>query len=101
VDETRRTDWVGAALGAAVFLLGIALLLFTFYQALLMFSLQPEDLISRKNTDVTELGAAFGHIVFRIGLLIVMSIVGSMISGKGVRMYFAARSGENAKHEKS
>lgn len=99
MDERRRTDWVGMMLGAAVFLLGIALLLFTFYQALLMFSLQPEDIISRKNTDVTELGAAFGHIVLRIGLLIVMSIVGSVISGKGVRMYFAARMGsrENEK----
>lgn len=100
MDEPRRTDWVGAALGVAVFLLGIALLLFTFYQAFLMFSLQPEDIISRKNTDVTELGAAFGHIVFRIGLLIVMSIVGSVISGKGVRMYFAARTAPQ-KHEES
>jgi hypothetical protein len=40
---------------------------------------------------VTELGKSFGHVLLRIGLLLVMSIVGSIIAGIGIRLYLAAR----------
>ena len=42
--------------------------------------------------DVTELGKTFGHVLLRVGLLLVMSVVGSVIAGQGVRMYLASRS---------
>jgi hypothetical protein len=42
--------------------------------------------------DVTELGKTFGHVVLRVGLLLVMSVVGSVIAGQGVRLYLASRS---------
>jgi hypothetical protein len=41
--------------------------------------------------DVTELGKSFGHVLLRIGLLLVMSVVGSIIAGQGIRLYLAAR----------
>jgi hypothetical protein len=88
-----RTDLFGAVLGALTFLLGIGLLVFTFVRASDMF-LNPVQIVNSgpgTQQDVAEIGVKFGTVVFRIGLLLVMSIVGAVISTRGVHMYFAAR----------
>ncbi|RMG22204.1 MAG: hypothetical protein D6724_10860 [Armatimonadetes bacterium] len=88
-----RTDLFGAVLGALTFLLGIGLLVLTFVRASDMF-LNPVQIVSTTEgaqQDVAEIGVKFGTVVFRIGLLLVMSIVGAVISTRGVHMYFAAR----------
>lgn len=88
------TDLFGSVLGALTFLLGIALLVFTFLRAADMF-LNPNQIVSANSPgqqqDVTEIGVRFGTVVFQIGLLVVMSIVGAIISTRGIHMYLAAR----------
>jgi hypothetical protein len=93
VSEERRPDWFGVILGASVFLVGIALLIFTFIQAARLFGQSPSELIQRENAEITQIGASMGEVILRIGLLLMMSVVGSMISSRGVKMYLAARAG--------
>jgi hypothetical protein len=94
VSTRASSDLFGAVLGALTFLLGISLLVFTFLRAADMF-LNPNQIVSANNPgqqqDVTEIGVRFGTVVFRIGLLVVMSIVGAIISTRGIHMYLAAR----------
>jgi hypothetical protein len=85
-----QTDWFGTVLGAVTFLFGIGMLFLTFFKAAEMFSLSPAQVVGEKR-DITEIGLTVTHVLLRIGLLLVMCIVGSIISGKGVRMYLAAR----------
>ncbi|MFN8140053.1 MAG: hypothetical protein U0R49_09680 [Fimbriimonadales bacterium] len=99
-DEARRTDWFGVILGAAVFLGGIALLAFTFLNAFTLFTTPQERLIERTNPEVTRIVSDFSYVILKIGVLLVMSIVGSIISGKGIRMYLAARAGLVTEREK-
>lgn len=87
----RHTDWAGAVLGALIFLGGIALLVFTFIRAAELFSVPPRAQIPTENTDVVQIGSSMAEVFRQIGLLLVMSIVGSLISGMGVKMYKSAR----------
>lgn len=87
----KHTDWFGVVLGALTFLFGIGLLVFTFLRAADMFSIPASVAVGTTGKDITEIGTSFGNVILRIGLLLVMSIVGSIISGKGIRMYLAAR----------
>ena len=91
VDNPKQSDWVAAALGMLTFVLGLGLLIFTFRHAAQMFSVSAREALGDEK-DVTELGKSFGHVLLRIGLLLVMSVVGSLIAGQGIRLYFAARS---------
>lgn len=95
--EARKTDWFGLILGAGVFLAGIGLLAFTFAHAFTLFTTPRDELMGRQNPEVTRILSDFSFVVLRIGMLLVMSIVGSIISGKGVRMYLAARA--SASHD--
>ena len=83
-------DWMGVVLGILTFLLGMGLLIFTFRHAAAMFAVSARETLG-DGRDVTELGKSFGHVLLRIGLLLVMSIVGSIIAGQGIRLYLAAR----------
>ena len=83
-------DWLGVGLGILTFLLGLGLLIFTFQHASAMFAVSARETLG-DGKDVTELGKSFGHVLLRIGLLLVMSVVGSIIAGQGVRLYLAAR----------
>ena len=91
-----HTDWFGVVLGAIIFLLGIGLLIWTFIQAADMFAIPSSVALGSQNRDITQIGMSFGNVLLRIGLLLVMSIVGSIVSGKGIRMYLAARARTNA-----
>jgi hypothetical protein len=85
------SDAVGSSLGILTFLGGLAILLVTFTLAYGMFGVSARETLGDQK-DVTEIGKTFGHVLLRIGLLLVMSIVGSVIAGQGIRLYFAARS---------
>ncbi len=89
--EQRRPDWLGLMLGLIVFLVGIGMLVFTFFHASLLFATPPERLVKKEDVDVAQIGMNFADVVLRIGYLLVMSAIGSMISSRGVRMYQAAR----------
>lgn len=82
---------MGVAIGMVTFLFGLALLIMTFRHAATMFAIPARETLGNEK-DVTELGKTFGHVILRIGLLLVMSIVGSIITGQGIRLYLAARS---------
>ncbi len=101
VSEGKKTDWFGVILGAMVFLAGIGMLVVTFLQARDMFSVPPSQMIKDQSGDVTQIGVNFGTVLLRIGLLLVMSLVGSVISSKGIRMYLAARAGIAVQGEKA
>jgi hypothetical protein len=90
IEPATRSDWVGSGLGIITFLLGLALLIFTFRNAAAMFSVSARETLGDQK-DVTELGKSFGHVLLRIGLLLVMSVVGSLIAGQGIRLYLASR----------
>ena len=89
--EKPNNDGVGGILGILTFLAGLAILILTFKLAYDMFTVPARETLGDEK-DVTELGKTFGHVVLRIGLLLVMSIVGSVIAGQGARLYFASRS---------
>lgn len=91
MSESRRPDWLGIILGLAVFLLGIAILVFTFLQASEFFAQSPDKVVKKEDVDVAQVGKNFADVVLQIGKLLVMSGIGSMISSRGVRMYQAAR----------
>ena len=91
-DRGKSTDWFGIIIGAITFLFGIGLLVYTFIQAAYMFSTPASTAVRvEENPNIATISVSFGEVVLRIGLLFVMSIVGSVISTKGVRMYLAAR----------
>lgn len=92
MSEGRRQDWFGIWLGAIVFLVGIGILIFTFVQASEAFSRPPEVAVKQENVDVGQIGKSFADIVLQLGLLLIMSIVGSLVASKGIRMYVGARS---------
>ena len=84
-------DALGALLGIAAFIAGLVILFVTFQLAFAMFNVPARETLGDEK-DVTELGKTFGHVLLRVGLLLVMSIVGSVIAGQGVRLYLASRS---------
>ncbi|MEO7453777.1 MAG: hypothetical protein ABIV13_03330 [Fimbriimonadales bacterium] len=85
------SDLTGTLLGIGAFIAGLVILFVTFRLAYGMFMLPARETLGDEK-DVTELGKTFGHVVLRVGLLLVMSVVGSVIAGQGVRLYLASRS---------
>lgn len=89
--QEKASDGVGTLLGIASFLAGLVILFVTFRLAFGLFTVPARETLGDEK-DVTELGKIFGHVILRVGLLLVMSVVGSVIAGLGVRLYLAARS---------
>lgn len=91
----RRHDLLAKVLGLVVFLGGIAVLAFVFMTAYHLFH-SPLGAIktAAPGSSVTpaaqQIGQSALSLLVRIALLIVMTIVGSLIAGRGVQMYFAS-----------
>lgn len=88
--DTR--DRVGGWLGVITFLGGIALLLITFRMAYDLFSVPPDQVLKLKpgqEINVNDTGQAAFVLVFRMMMLLVMSIVGSVIANRGIKLYSA------------
>lgn len=81
-----RGDWIGRILGIAVFLLGVGVLWIVFREAHQMFTapLPPAE------KSLPKLGQMGIDILKKLGLLVIMTLAGSLIANKGVQMYFAA-----------
>lgn len=95
-----RSDWIGRAVGMAVFVLGVALLLYVFYIAHRLFITPPAEALGlkftgdpKKDPNVSLIGVQFGALIFRLAYLFLMSIAGSLIANKGVHLYFSAMQG--------
>ncbi len=94
MDRSTRT------LGLIVFALGILILLFVFATSLWLF-MGPAERIWGTSTLTLSLGG-LGSVALlmlaRVGLLFIMALTGSMITGRGIELYFGcrARKGEDS-----
>ena len=92
----RNNDWFSRILGVLVFLAGISLLVFVFKTAHTMFTSNTMglQLAAPKGAQAGIATAALGvsaiKLFIRIILLLLMAFVGSLISSKGISLYFAA-----------
>jgi len=91
----RRHDLLGRVLGIIVFLGGIGVLAFVFVTAYHFFNsplgeIKPPTHAPSAVPATTQLGSSALSLFIRIALLVVMTIVGSLIAGRGAQMYFAS-----------
>jgi len=92
----RNNDLFSRILGVLVFLAGIAMLVYVFKSAHTMFtsSTMGLSLTTAKGAQPGAATAALGEsairIFVRIILLLLMSVVASLVSSKGISLYFAA-----------
>ena len=83
----------GQISGIVIFLGGVSLLLLTFRIAYDLFQRPAADVLGIKaeqTIDVNFAGRSAMELIFRIALLLLMCIVGSVIANRGIRMYQAA-----------
>lgn len=92
-----RGDLTGRVLGAITFLIGIGLLGLVFYEAHGLFrtsSAQALGLVFTGNPKLDptamQVAAQFGWLILRIAVMFIMAIAGSLISQKGINLYFSA-----------
>lgn len=95
-----RSDILGRVIGMVVFLLGVGLLLWVFYIAYGLFTATPAQAIGlnitgdpKRDPGAAQIGSQFGWLLCRIAFLFVMSISGSLVSQKGINLYFSAVQG--------
>ena len=81
-----RGDWIGRILGITVFLLGIGVLWIVFREAHQMFTAP----LPSAEKSLPKLGQIGIDVLKKLGLLVIMTLAGSLIANKGVQMYFAA-----------
>ena len=89
-----RRDILGSLVGLLVFLGGIALLLFTFHLAYEMFTVPPPVALDLRPNKPVDLESAGSHVIgafFRVLLLVVMALVGSLIANRGIQLYADSR----------
>jgi hypothetical protein len=89
--QTRNIT--GQVIGLITFLGGVSLLLLTFRIAYELFQRSPADVLGIKPEqaiDVNNAGKSAMELVFRIVLLLMMCIVGSVIANRGIRLYQAS-----------
>ena len=91
----RRNDLLGRLVGIFVFLCGVGLLVFVFWMAYSFFYAPLGQLPTAPAHGSTapassQLGSKALALLARIGLLVVMTIIGSVMASRGVQLYFAA-----------
>ena len=91
----RTNDLAGRIIGMIVFIGGIAVLVFVFLMALDFFTtaeigIVPTPTAGPDQPAATDLGSLTIRLIVQIGLLVVMTIIGSLIAGRGIQLYFAA-----------
>lgn len=77
-------------MGLAVFLGGIAIIVWAFQQAYVLFTTPPEAALGVKKGETLDLGRAGQKgidLLTRCVLLLVMTILGSVIANRGIKLY--------------
>jgi hypothetical protein len=92
----KPTSWTGSTLGIVVFLAGLVMIGFAFALALEMFSKSPEVLVFDPASDEAglNLGRAaniFGGLIIRCIAIILMGILGSIVSNRGIKLFAESR----------
>lgn len=88
----QRNDILGKIIGIITFLGGVFLLVIVFNLAHSYFSTNVvgQHAVGSTQQATSELGKTAIGILGKIGLLIVMTIAGSIIAARGIQLYFAS-----------
>ncbi len=94
-DAGHHNDWPVRLMGMIVFATGIGLLLLVFSIAYHLFTAAPATALGititgdpKHDPGAMLIGQSFGFLIIKILLLFVMSAAASLISQKGVNLYF-------------
>lgn len=88
-------DWLSSLVGLAVFAAGVMLLFLTFKLAYQIFEAPPQSALGAAKgqpIDLATAGNSLMSLLLRFGLLLLMAVVGSMISNRGIALYAHAKS---------
>jgi len=90
----QRREVAARAIGLLVFALGIVILVVSFFIAYKLFSSPTSGITVTPGTPggtsaAASLGRSALFVLIRIGALLVMVLVGSVVATRGVQMYFA------------
>lgn len=88
-----KREPAGATLGLLTFIGGLILIGFAFQQAFALFNTPPRQALGIESEAVIDLGQTVDNlqvVVVRVLLVLVMCIIGSVISNRGIRLYQAA-----------
>ncbi len=95
-----QRDLIGRIVGMLVFLIGVGLLLVVFSFAYQLFNTPPALALGlnftgnpKSDPSPTKIGVQLTWLILRICYLVVMSIAGSLVSNKGINLYFSALQG--------
>jgi hypothetical protein len=95
-----RSDVPGRMLGAITFLIGVCLLGFVFHEAYSLFRTNSEQALGlvftgnpKLDPSALKIATQFGWLILKIVLMFLMAIAGSLISQKGINLYFSAAKG--------
>jgi hypothetical protein len=95
-----RGDLTGRVLGAITFLVGVGLLGFVFYAAYGLFRSSSEQALGlvftgnpKLDPSAMKVATQFGWLILKIAVMFLMAIAGSLISQKGINLYFSAVKG--------
>ena len=89
----KRRDATGSVLGLLVFLAGVGLLGLTFKFAFDEFSIPHAKALNLVKGQVIDPGATGGglfDVLIKLGVLLVMAFVGSILANKGIGLYSAS-----------
>lgn len=91
----RRDDLVTRIIGIIVFLGGVGLMAFSFVVAYDWFNdpaagIQTAAPPGTDASPTAQLGTSALRLFIRLGLLLIMTIIGSLLAGRGAQIYFAA-----------
>jgi hypothetical protein len=91
---STKHDPLAEALGVIVFLGGIALVGVSFYFALQLFQTPTPELLGlapEEEIEFTQLGSSAVGVIIKLFLILVMTLLGSVIANRGIRMYASGR----------
>ncbi len=94
----RNNDILGRILGLLITIAGVVILFYVFQHALSLFTsdtmgIQMPEGKKEAATALNALGVSALMLFFRIALLFLMSIVGSIVTSKGIQLMVASRCG--------
>lgn len=90
----RKSGTAGAVFGLITFLGGIVLLLLTFKLAFEMFAMPPSKSLgieANQPVDLAKAGNSLAEVFLRFVALLIMSVVGSVIANRGIKLYSDSR----------
>lgn len=89
----RPTNTSNSWIGLAIFLLGVGLVVFAFKLAYDLFTVPPSlalDIKFGEPLDINDSLESTYSVLIRVILLIVMTIIGSVVANRGIKLYAAS-----------